>query len=62
MIRILFMREFPIIDSSDSADKLRLRLKSDELEQYGDSFTPEHVYGAIKRLPRFAPMKVSLCQ
>jgi ubiquitin carboxyl-terminal hydrolase 10 len=56
------MREFPIIDSSDSADKLRLRLKSDELEQYGDSFTPEHVYGAIKRLPRFAPMKVSLCQ
>lgn len=58
--RILFAREFPIIDSAESADKLKLRLKSEELEQYGPSFTPKDVYEAIKRIPRFADMKVSL--
>jgi ubiquitin carboxyl-terminal hydrolase 10 len=55
------MREFPIIDSADSADKLKLRLKSDELEVYGPSFTPKDVYEAIKRIPRFSDMKVSFC-
>jgi ubiquitin carboxyl-terminal hydrolase 10 len=54
------MREFPVIDSADSADKLKLRLKSDELELYGPSFTPKDVYEAIKRIPRFSDMKVSL--
>ncbi|KAE9974959.1 hypothetical protein BLS_002846 [Venturia inaequalis] len=54
---ILFAREFPIIDSAESADKLKLRLKSEELEQYGPSFTPKDVYEAIKRIPRFADMK-----
>jgi ubiquitin carboxyl-terminal hydrolase 10 len=52
------MREFPIIDSATTVEKLRLRLKSDELEQYGEPFTPENVYDAIKRLPRFATMRV----
>lgn len=54
------MREFEVIDSADSAEKLRLRLKSAELEQYGNAFTPEYVYDAIKRLPRFSTMRVSL--
>lgn len=52
------MREFEVIDSAESAEKLRLRLKSEELEQYGAAFTPEYVYDAIKRLPRFSTMRV----
>ncbi|KAF2400486.1 cysteine proteinase [Trichodelitschia bisporula] len=54
---ILFMREFQVIDSAASVDKLKLRLKSNELEQFGDAFIPEYVYDATKRLPRFAAMK-----
>lgn len=53
------MREFEVIDGADSAEKLRLRLKSAELEQYGNAFTPEYVYDAIKRLPRFSTMRAS---
>ena len=51
------MREFPIIDSAESFDRLRLRLKPDELEQYGDSFIPEYVYQVIRQLPRFRDMR-----
>ncbi|KAK3996698.1 hypothetical protein QBC44DRAFT_137151 [Cladorrhinum sp. PSN332] len=54
---IMFMREFKIIDSAASIDLLRRRLKPEELEQYGDSFTPEFVYEAIRKLPRFASMR-----
>ncbi|KAK1756865.1 hypothetical protein QBC47DRAFT_443479 [Echria macrotheca] len=54
---ILFMREFKAIDSAVSVDQLRRRLKSEELEQYGEPFTPEFVYDAIRKLPRFASMK-----
>ncbi|KAF2805186.1 cysteine proteinase [Mytilinidion resinicola] len=53
----VFMRDFSIIDSADSAEKLRLRLKDNELEQYGDPLTPEYVYDVIRRLPRFDHMK-----
>jgi ubiquitin carboxyl-terminal hydrolase 10 len=53
------MREFNVIDSADSVEKLRMRLKDTELEQYGESFIPEHVYDVIKRLPRFSTMRVS---
>ena len=56
---IMCMREYKVIDSADSVDKLRMRLKDNELEQYGDSFIPEYVYDVIKRLPRFASMRVS---
>lgn len=56
---IMFMREYPVIDSANSMEQLRLRLKSGELEQYGDSFIPEHVYDVIKSLPRFSTMRVS---
>jgi len=54
---IMFMREFKTIDSAESADKLRMRLKDQELEQYGDSITPEYVYDTIKQLPRFSSMR-----
>lgn len=53
------MREFSVIDSAVSAEKLRMRLKDNELEQYGDPVSPEYVYEAIKRLPRFSSMRVS---
>lgn len=53
----MFMREYQIIDSAGSPDQLRLRLKEAELEQFGESFIPEYVYDAIKRLPRFSSMR-----
>lgn len=53
------MREYPVIDSAASVEQLRLRLKDNELEQYGEAFTPEYVYEVIKRLPRFSSMRVS---
>ena len=34
-----------------------MRLKSDELELYGDPLTPEYVYDTIRHLPRFDNMK-----
>ena len=55
----MFMREFNVIDSAVSTEKLRLRLKDAELEQYGEPLTPEYVYDVIKRLPRFKHMTVS---
>ncbi|KAI9790672.1 MAG: hypothetical protein M1835_000812 [Candelina submexicana] len=54
---IMFMREFPVIDSAVSVEKLRMRLKDSELEQYGEAFTPEFVYEVIRRLPRFSTMR-----
>ena len=53
------MREFRIIDAAVTVDQLRMRLKDDELEQYGEAFIPEFVYEIIRRLPRFASMRVS---
>jgi hypothetical protein len=38
---------------------LRMRLKENELEQYGEAFTPDFVYNVINRLPRFSTMRVS---
>ena len=54
------MREFPVIDAAVSVDQLRMRLKDNELEQYGEAFIPEFVYEVIRRLPRFSSMRVSL--
>ena len=53
------MREFSVIDSATSVEQLRMRLKENELEQYGEAFTPEFVYDVIRRLPRFSTMRVS---
>ena len=54
------MQEFKIIDAAVSVDQLRMRLKDNELEQYGDAFIPEFVYDVIKRLPRFSHMRVRI--
>ncbi|KAL8873013.1 MAG: hypothetical protein Q9174_001461 [Haloplaca sp. 1 TL-2023] len=53
---IMFMHQYRVIDSAESVDKLRLRLRKDELEQYGETFIPEFVYEVIRRLPRFSSM------
>lgn len=53
------MREYPVIDSAPSVEKLRMRLKEGELEEYGEPFTPDFVYDVIKALPRFSSMRVS---
>ena len=52
------MREFRVIDAAVSVDHLRMRLKDNELEQYGEAFIPEFVYEVIRRLPRFSSMRV----
>lgn len=57
--RIMFVREFAVIDAAVSVEQLRLRLKDSELEQYGDAFIPDFVYDVIRRLPRFSSMRVS---
>ncbi|KAI1824585.1 cysteine proteinase [Xylaria intraflava] len=54
---VMFMREYTVIDSAVSVDQLRRRLKNEELEQFGDAFTPETVYDAMKQLPGFATMQ-----
>ena len=35
-----------------------MRLKDNELEEYGEPFTPEFVYEVIRRVPRFSSMRV----
>lgn len=54
---IMFMREFRVIDAATSEEQLKLRLKPNELEQYGESFVPEFVYEMIRQLPRFRDMR-----
>ncbi|KAG8210807.1 Ubiquitin carboxyl-terminal hydrolase [Trichophyton interdigitale] len=54
---IMFLREFRVIDAASSVEKLRLRLKQNELEEYGESFIPEYVYQVIRHLPRFRDMR-----
>ncbi|KAF2150338.1 cysteine proteinase [Myriangium duriaei CBS 260.36] len=54
---IMFMREYKVIDSAESVEKLRMRLKDAELEQYGDPLIPEYVYSVINQLPRFSSMR-----
>lgn len=54
----MFQREFGLIASAGSAELLRKRLRNEELERYGEPFIPEFVYDAIRKLPRFASMRV----
>lgn len=56
------MREYVVIDAAVSVDQLRLRLKDNELEQYGEAFIPEFVYEIIRRLPRFSSMRVGVSE
>ncbi|KAL4918928.1 hypothetical protein BDW62DRAFT_55617 [Aspergillus aurantiobrunneus] len=54
---IMFMKEFRVIDAAHDEEQLRMRLKPNELEEYGESFTPEFVYEVIRQLPRFRDMR-----
>lgn len=54
------MKEFRVIDAAQTEEQLKLRLKPNELEEYGESFTPEFAYQVIRQLPRFRDMRVSL--
>ena len=56
---IMFMREFKVIASAESVEDLRSMLKQEQLEEYGEQVTPEYVYDVIRKLPRFASMRVS---
>ena len=56
---IVFMKEFRVLASAESADVLRMLLNPPQLEQYGEPVTPEYVYDAIKELDRFNSMRVS---
>lgn len=55
---IMFMREFKVIGSAETTEQLCKRLKKEDLEHYGDSFSPEFVYDAFKTIKRFDAMKV----
>lgn len=52
------MHEYKVLDSATSADQLHRKLKTEDLEKYGEPFTPEFVYEAIRQLARFASMRV----
>jgi ubiquitin carboxyl-terminal hydrolase 10 len=54
---IMFMKEFRVIDAARNEEQLRMRLKANELEQYGEAFIPEFVYEVIRQLPRFRDMR-----
>ncbi|KAA8647478.1 mRNA-binding ubiquitin-specific protease UBP3 [Aspergillus tanneri] len=54
---IMFMKEFRVIDAAHSEEQLKLRLKPNELEEYGEAFIPEFVYQVIRQLPRFRDMR-----
>jgi ubiquitin carboxyl-terminal hydrolase 10 len=54
---IMFVREYPVISAASSVEQLRLRLKPEDYENFGDSLIPEYVYAAIKDLPRFREMR-----
>ncbi|KAL7926124.1 hypothetical protein ACQKWADRAFT_318615 [Trichoderma austrokoningii] len=54
---IMFMREYRVLKSSSSVEQLNRNLKSEDLERYGEPFTPEFVYDAIRQLSRFDSMR-----
>lgn len=54
---IMFVREYAVICSASSVDNLRLRLKPEDYDNFGESLIPEYVYTAIKDLPRFREMR-----
>ncbi|PTB68575.1 cysteine proteinase [Trichoderma citrinoviride] len=54
---IMFMREFKVLKSAPSVEQLNRLLKNEDFERYGEPFTPEFVYEAIRHLPRFASMR-----
>lgn len=55
----MFLHEYNIVKSASSAEKLARALRPEDLDKFGDPFTPEFVYEAIRKLDRFASMRVS---
>lgn len=53
----MFMKEYNAIDTASSVEQLRLRLKQEDFEKYGDSLRPDFVYETINKLPRFRDMR-----
>ena len=51
------MREFKVLFSAESVEQLRLRLRSEDIEEFGEAFIPEYVYQVIRQLPRFRDMR-----
>lgn len=51
------MHEFKVHKSAKSVEQLRSSLRGEDLEKFGEPFTPEFVYEAIRQLPRFASMR-----
>lgn len=56
---IMFMREFKVVASAESVEMVRSLVRQEQVEQYGEPVTPEYVYDAIRKLPRFQTMRVS---
>ena len=54
----MFMHEFKTLKTASSMDQLRASLKVEDFDRFGEPFTPEFVYEAIRQLPRFASMRV----
>ncbi len=52
------MHEFKTLASASSPKQLGRTLKPEDFEKYGEPFTPEFVYEAIRQLSRFASMRV----
>ncbi|KAG6008028.1 hypothetical protein E4U54_008754 [Claviceps lovelessii] len=56
-ILVVFMQEFKVLASASNADQLRHIVRPETFEQFGEPFTPEFVYDAIRQLSRFASME-----
>ena len=57
---IMFVREFKVLATSETSERLHSVIKPPQLEQHGDPVTPEYVYEAIRKLDRFNGMRVSM--
>ncbi|KAG6053594.1 hypothetical protein E4U17_004565 [Claviceps sp. LM77 group G4] len=56
-ILVVFMQEFKVLASASTADKLSHIVRPETFGQFGEPFTPEFVYDAIRQLSRFASME-----
>lgn len=54
---IMFMHEYKVLRSAPTNEQLRKAIRGEEIERYGEPFTPEFVYEAIRQLSRFASMR-----
>lgn len=51
------MHEYKVLKSAPTNEQLRKSIRGEEIERYGEPFTPEFVYEAIRQLSRFASMR-----